>query len=85
MEVHVTNPELKAKIDEWVKETGRTADELAEDAMLGYFAEIAHVRETLDRRYDDLESGTIKPIDGEEFFEQLRRREEELLKKRLTG
>jgi len=25
----------------------------------------------LDRRYDDLESGRVKPIDGEEAFRQL--------------
>ncbi len=35
----------------------------------------------LDSRYDDLKSGKVKPIDGEEFFENLRRREDELLKK----
>jgi hypothetical protein len=28
-------------------------------------------REMLDRRYDDLESGRVKPIDGEEAFRRL--------------
>ena len=83
MEVHVTNPSLEAKIDQWVAETGRVADELVEDAMAGYFDELAHVREMLDNRYDDLKSGKVKPIDGEGFFESLRQREEELLKQRL--
>jgi hypothetical protein len=36
----------------------------------------------LDSRYDDLKSGRVKPVDGEEFFETLRRREDELLRKR---
>jgi hypothetical protein len=40
---------------------------------------VLHIRETLDSRYDDLKSGKVKPIDGDEFFESLRRREEDLL------
>jgi len=43
--------------------------------------EIANARDQLDRRYDDLESGKVKLVDGEGFFEGLRRREEELSKK----
>jgi hypothetical protein len=45
MVVHVNNPELQAKIDQWVMETGRPADELVEDAMASYFAELAQVRQ----------------------------------------
>jgi hypothetical protein len=82
MEVHLNDPSLQAKIDQWVAETGRVADELVEDAMAGYFVEIAQVRGMLDSRYDDLKSGRVKPIDGEAFFETLRQREEELLKQR---
>jgi hypothetical protein len=33
----------------------------------------------LDSRYDDLKSGRVKPIDGEEFFDGLRRHENDLL------
>jgi len=40
------------------------------------------LRQTLDRRYDDLECGRVQPVDGEAFFETLRQREEELLKRR---
>ena len=36
----------------------------------------------LDSRYYDLKSGRVEPIDGEEFFETLRRREDELINKR---
>lgn len=80
MDVHLTNPELAAKLERWVEVTGRRPDELVEDAMAGYFDELARTREMLDSRYDDLKSGRVKPIDGEEFFENLRRREDELLK-----
>lgn len=80
MDVHVDNPDLQAKLDRWVTETGRSPDKLVEDAMAGYFDELTRTREMLDGRYDDLRSGRVKAIDGEEFFESLRRREDELLK-----
>ena len=80
MQVHFT-PELEAKVNEIAEETGRPADELVQDAMVGYLAELTQVRSTLDRRYDEIKSGRVKPIDGEEFFESLRRREDELLKR----
>ena len=45
--------------------------------MAGYFDELARTREMLNSRYDELKSGKVKPIDGEEFFENLRQREDE--------
>ncbi len=83
MEVHLT-PELEAKLNEMATRTGRATDELVQDAMAGYFEEVAHVREMLDRRYDEVKSGKVKPIDGEAFFESLREREDELLKQRSS-
>jgi len=79
MEVHFA-PDLQAKIDQLVSETGRAPDKLLADAMAGYVAELAETREMLNGRYDDLKSGRLKPIDGEAFFESLRKREDELLK-----
>ena len=81
MDVHVNNPDLQAKLDRWVTETGRGPDELVEDAMAGYFDDLARTRQLLDSRYDDLKSGRVQPLDGEEFFESLRLREEELLRR----
>jgi hypothetical protein len=81
MDVHLNNPDLQAKLECWVTETGRGPDELVEDAMAGYFDELARTRQMLDGRYDDLKSGRVTPIDGEEFFENLRRRETELLRR----
>jgi hypothetical protein len=66
MEVHFA-PDLQAKIDRLVSETGYAADKLVEDAMAGYVAEIAATREMLDSRYDDLKSGRVKPIPGDEI------------------
>jgi hypothetical protein len=81
MDVHLTNPDLQAKLDRWVTETGRGPDELVEDAMAGYFDEMARTREMLNSRYDDLKTGRVQPVDGEDFFENLRCREDELLTK----
>jgi hypothetical protein len=81
MEVHLA-PELQAQFDQLVAEIGCAPEKLIEDALAWYVRDLAHLRETLDSRYDDLKSGGVTPIDGEAFFENLRKREEELLKKK---
>jgi predicted transcriptional regulator len=70
MEVHL-NPDLQAKVNQWASETGRPAGELVEDAVAGYFDVLAQVRGTLDGRYDDIKSGRVQPIDGEEALTRL--------------
>lgn len=64
-------PDLQAKLDRWSAETGRAADELVEEAVAGYFAELAEVRAMLDGRYDDLKRGRVRPIDGTEAVARL--------------
>jgi len=56
--------------------TGRAPDEIVEDAMAGYLAEVAEIRSTLDRRYDEIKDGRVKPIDSEEAFRRIRTRSE---------
>jgi len=80
MELNLT-PDIEAKLNSLVAETGRAADEFVQDALAGYLEELADVRDMLDSRYDDIKSGRVKPIDGEAFFESLRQREDALLKK----
>jgi hypothetical protein len=80
MEVHFA-PDLQDKLEKLAAETGRPPGELVENVVAGYFDELAQTREMLNSRYDDLKSGKVKPIDGEAFFESLRQREDELLKK----
>ena len=80
MEVHF-KPEVQANMDQMAQEAGRASEELVEDAVIGYFDELFYAREMLDKRYDDLESGNVKLVDGEAFFEGLREREEEMLKR----
>ena len=37
-----------------------------QDVVAGYVEELASVRAVLDSRYDDLKSGKVKPIPGDE-------------------
>jgi predicted transcriptional regulator len=80
MEVRL-KPETESRLIELAAKFGRAPDDLVEDAMAGYLAELVEVRDALDSRYDDIKSGRVKSIDGEAFFEALRRREDDLLKK----
>ncbi len=80
MEVHL-GPDLEMQLNDVSGKTGRAAEELAQDVIAGYLAELAGVRGMLHGRYDDMKSGNVKPIDGEAFFEDLRQREEERIKR----
>jgi predicted transcriptional regulator len=71
MEVQVS-PETAKKLNDLAADSGRAPEEIVEDALAGYFEELASLRKTLDSRYDDLKSGRVKPIDGEEAFRRLR-------------
>jgi predicted DNA-binding protein len=75
MEVHFT-PETEKKLKDLSTQSGRGTDDLVEDAMAGYFDEVLQAREMLNRRYDDLKSGRVKPIDGEEAFARLKAKTE---------
>lgn len=71
MEVHF-KPDVQAKLEQMARDSGCRSEELVEDAVVGLFDEMTYAREMLDRRYDDLESGRVQPIDGEEVFARLR-------------
>jgi predicted transcriptional regulator len=71
MEVHFT-PDVQAKLDQMARDTGRHSDELLEDAVIGLYDDLTFKRDTLNRRYDDLESGRVKAIPGGEVFARLR-------------
>ena len=71
MEVHFT-PDVQAKLEKMARDTGRGSDELLEDAVIGLYDDLTFTRDTLSSRYDDLESGRVKPIPGDEVFARLR-------------
>jgi predicted DNA-binding protein len=65
MEVHFT-PELEKKLNDLATLSGRPADELVQDAVAGLVDELADTRSMLDRRFDDIKSGRVKLIPGDE-------------------
>jgi limonene-1,2-epoxide hydrolase len=73
MEVHFT-ADLERKLNELASQSGRPADELVQDAVAGMFDELAETREMLDRRYDDIKSGKVKLMNGDEAFARLHER-----------
>lgn len=80
MEVHLT-PEMEAKLNEWASATGRDKDDLVQDAMAGYFDELAELRGMIEDRYKSLNSGTAQLIDGDEAFRRL----QQMSAERRTG
>ena len=74
-------PETESRLVELPARSGLAPDELVEDAMTGYLAELAEVRDPLANRYDERESERAKLIDGEAFLENLPHGENDLLKK----
>lgn len=73
MEVHLT-PDLEAQLSQLSAETGRAKEELVQDAMAGYLAELSQTRTLLDSRYDDIKGGKIQPLNGPEVFSNLRQK-----------
>ncbi len=71
-------PEVQAKLDQLARESGRSAAEFVKDAVAGYVDELAGTREMLNSRYDDIKSGKVKLIPGDEVFARLREKSETL-------
>jgi predicted transcriptional regulator len=71
MEVRL-KPETEARLNELAAASGRSPDDLLQDAMAGYLKEVAETREMLDTRYDETVSGRVEPVDGEQSFARLR-------------
>lgn len=75
MEVHFT-PDVEKKLHELAAQSGRGTDELLQDALAAYFDELVQTRDMLNSRYDELRSGRVEPIDGEEAFARLKAKTE---------
>ncbi len=70
MEVRFT-PDLEEKLNELAARTGRAPDDLVQDVVAGYVHDLTRLRGMLEDRYDDLKSGRLDPIDGEDAFARL--------------
>jgi len=74
MEVHFA-PETEKKLNDLAAQNGRgTADELVQHVVEGYFEELAQAREMLNSRYDELKSGNVKSIPGNEVAAHFRQK-----------
>ncbi len=80
MEVHFT-PELEKRLTDLAALSGRPAGDLVQDAVAGLVDELADTRNMLDRRYDEVKSGKVKLMHGEEAFARLHER----IEARRTG
>ena len=47
------SPETESRLQELAATTGRAPEEIVEDAIASYLAELAEVRDLLDHRYDE--------------------------------
>jgi hypothetical protein len=66
MEVHFA-PDVEKNLHDLAAQSGRGPDELVQDALAGYLDNLDQTRNTLNSRYDDLKSGRVKPIPGDEI------------------
>jgi predicted DNA-binding protein len=74
-------PEVEKKLAELSASTRRDPGDLVQEVVAGYFEELARLQETLDSRYDDLKSGRVAPIAGEDARGRLR----DMSRRRRTG
>ncbi len=70
-------PDLQDKIERIARESGRAPADLIHDAVAGYMDDLAQAREMIDSRYEDVRSGKVKLIPGEEAFARLHARIDE--------
>jgi hypothetical protein len=75
MEVYFA-PDVEKKLNDLAAQSGCGTDEVLQDALAGYFDDLVETRDMLNSHYDDLKSGTVKPIDGEEAFARLKAKTE---------
>jgi hypothetical protein len=72
-------PNVQAKLEQMARESGRAAVDLVQDAVAGYVDQLALTSKMLNSRYDDVKSGKVTLMDGEEAFTQLHERIESRL------
>ena len=75
MEVHLA-PDVEKRLNDLAAQSGCATAELLQDAVVAYLNETADAQEMLGSRYDDLKSGRVQPIDGEEALSRLRAKTE---------
>ena len=75
MEVQFT-PELEQKLNTLAALSGRPADDVVRDAVAGMVEDLAGTGEMLEHRYDEIKSGKVNLVSGDEVFARLRAKSE---------
>ena len=75
MDIHFA-PDVEKKLNDLASKSGRGTEELLQDALAGYLDELTETRDMLDSRYDEMKSGRVKLLDGEEALARLKARTE---------
>jgi BioD-like phosphotransacetylase family protein len=65
MEVQFS-PDVEKQLNDLAAQSGRGAKEVLLDALAGYLEEVKQTRQMLNSRYDDLKSGKVRAIPGDE-------------------
>lgn len=76
-------PVLQRQLEDIAQASGRNATELIQDAVADYVDDLEETRAMLEERYQDVISGRVQGIPGEEVFAKLRARS--AARKRLQG
>lgn len=71
MEIKLSR-QTERSLTDLAEQSGRALDELVEDALAGYLADIDKVRQMIEGRYRDLKSGHARLIDAEEALARLK-------------
>jgi len=75
MELHST-PDVERKFNDLDAQSGRKTADLLQDALAAYFDELVETRDVRNDRDDELKSGNVQPVDGEEAFACLKAKTE---------
>lgn len=75
-------PEDHARLADIAQKTGRPESEIVRDVMGTYLDGMDEVRELLDGRLEDIESGRVRPVTAEQLWENLERRKRVFLQQR---
>ena len=75
-------PEDYARLAGLARKTGRLESDIVREVMGTYLDGMDEVRELLDGRLENIESGRVKPLTAEELWKNLERRKQVFLLQR---
>ena len=75
-------PKDNARLTDIARKTDRPESEIMRDVMGTYLDGVDEIRELLDGRLDDIESGRVKPLTAEQLWKNLDRRRQAFLRQR---